>query len=82
LPYEKTSKWVPPRRVVRDDKEIGNSSAWSVVERAKNAGVPEVQGWRRDKFVSSAAEELRCYDSINAIIESLEGKIRQRRGKR
>lgn len=78
MPY--TPKWYPDQKK-RKDAEIGNTSAWPVVERAKNAGVPVVMGWRRDKTVESVAKELRCFDTINAIISTLEEKIRERRRK-
>lgn len=71
-------KWYPGNKK-RKDAEIGNTSAWPVVERAKNAGVREVTGWRRDKSVESVANELRCFAGINAIIGTLEEKIRERR---
>lgn len=78
MPY--TPKWYPGQKK-RNDAEIGNTSAWPVIERAKNAGVPEVRTWRRDKSVASVAKELRCFDSINAIVDTLEEKIRKRRGR-
>lgn len=78
MPY--TSKWFPDQKK-RKDAEIGNTSAWPIIERAKNAGVPEVRAWRRDKSVESVAKELRCFDSINAIINTLEEKIRKKREK-
>lgn len=78
MPY--TPKWFPGNKI-RKDAEIGNTSAWPVIERAKNAGVPEVVAWRRDKSVESVAKELRCFDSINAIVDTLQEKIRKRKGK-
>ncbi|MDE2588654.1 MAG: hypothetical protein KGL95_03170 [Patescibacteria group bacterium] len=76
MPY--TDKWYPDKKI-RTDAELGNTSVWPVVERAKNAGVSEVMGWRRNKTVGSAAEELRCYDGANAIIRALEELIREKR---
>lgn len=73
-------KWIPDQKI-RKDAEIGNTSAWPVIERAKKAGVPEVMGWRRDKLVESVARELRCYDGINKIVDTLEEKIREKKAK-
>jgi len=72
--------WYPDRKK-RDDAEIGNTSAWYHVERAKEAGVPVVQHWRRNKTVGSAADELRCYDSVNSIIEALTDLTRKHRSR-
>ena len=71
--------WYPNRKK-RSDAEIGNTAAWPYVERAKEVGVPVVQHWRRNKTIESAADELRCYDSVNAIIDSLRELIRERSG--
>lgn len=68
-----------PDRKKRDDAEIGNTSIWPVVERAKKAGVPSIQDWRRNKTVASAADELRYYNSVNAIIDKLSDLIRDRK---
>lgn len=81
LPYVPEPKWVPPGRDKRGDAQIGNTSVWSHVERAKNAGVSEVRGWRRDKSIASTADELRCHPSVNSIIESLSELIRERKRK-
>ena len=76
MPYKE--QWYPDRKK-REDAELGNTSAWAVVERAKAAEVSAVRGWRRDKTVGSAAEELRCYDSVSEIISRLEELIRKKK---
>lgn len=77
MPYK--SIYYPDRKI-RDDAEIGNTSIWPGVERAKNARVPPVIDWRRNKTVASAAE-LHCYDSVNAIVDKLNEMIRDRKSK-
>ncbi len=76
MPFKETYY---PDRKKRDDAEIGNTSIWPVVERAKKAGVPSVQNWRRNKTVASAAGELHCYNSVNAITDKLSNLIRDRK---
>ena len=78
MPYKQTYY---PNEKKRRDAQIGNTSVWPFVERAKRAGVSAVQGWRRNKTVGSVAEELRCYDSVNAIIEALEELTREKKSK-
>jgi len=81
MPFKNEKKWVPPGRDKRGDAEIGNTAAWAVVERAKNAGIAIVSGWRRDKSVGAVANELRCHPSVNEIIRTLDEKIREKKGK-
>ena len=81
MPYREEKRWIPPRREKRDDAELGNTSVWSLVERAKDVGVPEVQGWRRNKTVGSAAEELDVTGKINRIRDALEDRIRERKAR-
>ncbi len=81
MPYREQKTWIPPRREKRDDAELGNTAAWAVVERAKRAGVREVQGWRRNKTVGAAARELDVTGKINRIVDVLEERIRERKRK-
>jgi hypothetical protein len=76
MPY--SEEWYPDKKK-RKDAKIGNTSAWEVVERAKEAGVSSVQDWRRNKTIGSAADNLRCYDGVNAIKEALEERIRKKK---
>jgi hypothetical protein len=82
MPYREEKRWIPPRREKRDDAKLGNTSVWSLVERAKDAGVPEVQGWRRNKTVGSAAEELDVTGKVNRIRDALKDRIRKRKARR
>lgn len=79
MPYSRV--WYPSHKK-REDAEIGGTSIWPVVERAKQAGVSAVKDWRRNKTVGSAARELHCYDSVNKIRDALEELIRQKRSSR
>jgi hypothetical protein len=79
MPYREV--WYPGKKK-REDAEIGGTSVWPVVERAKDVGVSVVQGWRRNKTIGSAAQELRCYDSVNAINHALEALIREKKSSR
>jgi ribosome-associated translation inhibitor RaiA len=74
MPYKET--WYPKNKK-RSDAKIGSTSVWDIVERAKDADVPAVRDWRRNKTIGSAAEELRCYDSVNAINDELRKRIRK-----
>lgn len=76
MPYREV--WYPKKKK-REDAEIGGTSVWPAVERAKEAGVSAVQGWRRNKTIGSAAQELRCYDGVNAIRGALEELIREKK---
>lgn len=78
MPY--TEKWFPGNKK-REDAEIGNTAVWPIVERAKKANVSAVMGWRRDKTIGSAANELRCFDSVTAINETLQELIREKKEK-
>jgi len=70
-----------PNRKKRDDAKIGNTAIWPVVERAKKAGVGPIKTWRKNKTVVSAAEDLHCYDGVNAIVSRLNELIREKRRK-
>jgi hypothetical protein len=76
MPYAK--RWFPNKKK-RIDAKIGNTSVWAEVERAKIAGVPEVRGWRKDKALKSAADDLRCWPGVNSVTKALRNRIRKRR---
>jgi hypothetical protein len=76
MPYKEV--WYPKKKK-REDAEIGGTTVWPAVERGKEAGVTAVQGWKRNKTIGSAARELRCYDSVNAIRDALGELVRQKK---
>ena len=75
MPYKK--QWFPNKKK-RADARIGNTSAWPNIERAKKAGVAEVQAWKKNKTIESAAAELHCWSGVNSIKKILNDKIHQR----
>jgi molybdate-binding protein len=79
MPYREV--WYPKKKK-REDAQIGGTSVWPVVERAKEAGVSAVKRWRRNKTIRSAAQELRCFDGVNAIKDALQELVRQKKSSR